>query len=192
MGDNIVKIFILGSYGPSLINFRADSALVLHRPQRARHPVGAHEPGVRAGGLQVDHEPGPGAVADRHRRRPADPLGDQADGVLGLVPGQQLEDLGALDDAGRLQPGDDERGVPVAGQDEHGQPLERHGLVAGEPGELGPGRQQQDVDTQLGHAVPDPGGTLGQHDGRPWGRAQPVAAPAGEAAPAAPAASRAW
>ena len=65
--------------------------------------------------LQVDEEPGPGAVADRQpcAPRPTRPA-TMRDRVLGLVPRADREHVGPLDDARRLEPRHDQRGVAVA------------------------------------------------------------------------------
>ena len=49
--------------------------------------------------------------------------------------------------------GHHQRGLAVAGQHQHGEPLEGHGLVAGQPGQVGADREQQHVDAVLGHAA---------------------------------------
>ena len=81
----------------------------------------------------------------RWRPSPAEAgqAGDDGDGVVGLLPRAEGEHLGALDDPGRLQAGHDQRGVALARHHEHREPLERHGLVAGEPRQVGPDRQQE-------------------------------------------------
>ncbi len=79
-----------------------------------------------------------------------------ADRVLGLAPRLQGEHPGLLPDAGRLEPGHHQRGVAVGGHDQHGEPLQRHGLVAAQPRQLGADRQQQHLDALLDHGGPDP------------------------------------
>ena len=44
----------------------------------------------------------------------------------------QREDVGPFDHPGRFEAGHHQRGVAVAGQHQHGQPLEGHGLVPGQ------------------------------------------------------------
>ena len=89
--------------------------------------------------------------------RPAtDQVGHQGHRVLGLVPRPDAEEVGVGLDPRRLQPGHDERGVAVDGQHEHGEPLERHGLVAGEPRQVGAQREQQDVDLRARPSGPAP------------------------------------
>ncbi len=136
---------------------------VLDRPQGPDDARGPLERRARQRGLEVEHEAGPRPVADRHPAGRADQPGDDGDRVFGLAPGPQGEHVGPLGDTGRLQLGDDQRGVAVAGQDQHGQPLERHGRVAGQVGQVRADGQQRDVDSDLGHAGPDPGGALSQH-----------------------------
>ena len=74
------------------------------------------------------------------------------DRVVGLLPRHDLEQLRPGLDARRLEPGNDELGVAGAGQHQHRQPFERHRLVAGEVRQVGPDREQQRVDAELGHA----------------------------------------
>ncbi len=44
----------------------------------------------------------------------------------------------------------------IGGHDQHGQALERHGLVSGQPGQVGTQRQKQGFHAELGHPLPDP------------------------------------
>ena len=59
---------------------------------------------------------------------------------------------------------------------EHGQALEGHGLVAGEPGQVGAHRQQEHVGAPLGHGGPDPLQSRRRHGyGSPaWGTSTPT------------------
>ncbi len=86
----------------------------------------------------------------------ADERGDDADRILGLVPRQQREHLGLLDDTRCLQPRHDQRGVAIPGHDQHGQAFERHRLVAGEVRQVATDRDQQDIDAGLVHALASP------------------------------------
>ncbi len=126
--------------------------------------AGPPEVGLREPADEVDEEPGPHVIADGHLGRPAHQIGDDADRVLGLGPGPHPEDVGPLRDPGRLQRGHHERGLGVAGNDEHGDPLERHRLVAAEVGKVGPDRQQQHVDPVGRHPLPGSRQTLDEHD----------------------------
>ena len=135
-----------------------DLGRVLHRPERAEHGLGGV--GTRCSGNRAwrsSEEPGPGAVADGR-----DPLADPATpatistGSSVSLHGRRREHVGPLDHPGRLQPGHHQRGLALAGQDQHGQPLERHGLVAGQPGQVGPDREQHGVDPVAAHGRPHP------------------------------------
>ena len=85
-------------------------------------------------------------TASRVRR--TDQVGHDGHRVLVLAPGPEREDVGVVVDPGRLEAGHDQGGLAVGRQHQHGQPLERHGLVAGEPGQVGAQRQQQGVDAR--------------------------------------------
>ena len=88
------------------------------------------------------------------------------DRVIGLVPAPDREDAWLFDDTRCLEPWDDERRIAVAVRHEHREPLERHRLVAGEPGEVGAHREQQDVDALRGHLAAHPGQAVGVGSGR--------------------------
>ena len=96
---------------------RVDLGGVLHHAQRSGDVGGAAERDVGQRALQVEHEPGPGVVADRGGRgvgREADDQpGHERDRVVGLVPRDELERVGLLDDARRLERGIDEHRVAV-------------------------------------------------------------------------------
>jgi hypothetical protein len=158
---------------------RLDLGGVLAGPQLTEHPVGPAEGGARQRHLEVEDEAGPCPVADG--QRPAcdrsDEAGHDVDGIVGLVPGPQREHVGALDHPGSLEPGDHQHGVAVLGQHQHGQPLEGHGRVAGQPGQVGAHRQQQDVDALLHHLVAGPGHAFGEHHPILPARSRPPAGP---------------
>ena len=63
-------------------------------------------------------------------------------------------------DARRLQAGNDERGLGVERQDEHGEPFERHRFVPDRPRQIRAERQKQGFDLLFGHGRTD----LGQPD----------------------------
>ena len=110
--------------------------------------------------------------------RRAEELGDDGDGVVGLAPGTDAEDVVAHLDPGHLEGGDDQRGHAVAGHHQHGEPLEGHGLVADQPGQVGPDGEQAGVDPLLGHGGPDPGEAIGVHRGEATGPLLPHPNPA--------------
>ena len=121
---------------------------VLHRPERADHVAGLAEPVCRAAALQSStQEPGPGAVADGRDARRADELGDERDRVLGLVPRRDARTAsGRSTTRGASSRGTTSVASPSTGQHQHGEPLERHGLVADQPRQVGTDREQQHVD----------------------------------------------
>ena len=84
--------------------------------------------------------------------RAPDQASDDGDGIVGLVPRQQREHLGPIDDAWRLHPGHHQRDLAVLGHHQHRQALERHRLVAGEVREVATDRHEQHVDVGLVHA----------------------------------------
>ena len=88
---------------------RVDLGRVLHHPQRTGDVGGAPERDVGQRALEVEHEAGPRVVADRGRRDVGVDAGDEPghdlDRVVGLVPREQLERVGLLDDARRLERG---------------------------------------------------------------------------------------
>ncbi len=124
---------------------------VLHRAQRTDHVARVPELGRRHPSQQVDDELAPRAIADGGHARRARELGNERDGVLGLVPGRDAELVGPFDDARRLETGHDERGVAVDRKHQHREPFERHGLVPDQPRQVGTDREQQHVDVLTGH-----------------------------------------
>ena len=134
---------------------RLDLGGVLHRPQRAEHRLGGAERAAWADGPGGRARSAP-RCGRRGRPRRDDPASSATSSTGSSVSshGAQREHVGPLDDPGRLEPGHDERGLAVAGQDQHGQPLQRHGLVAGQPGQVGADRQQERVDPVALHPAP--------------------------------------
>ena len=130
---------------------RVDLGGVLLRPQRPGDPGRAQERRLRQGALQAEQERGPRPVTDRGRGGLPGQAGDDGHGILRLAPGPDGEGSGALLDPGRLERRHDQRGVPGPGQDQHGEPFQRHGRVAGEVRQVGADRQQQHVDAQVVH-----------------------------------------
>ena len=61
---------------------------------------------------------------------------------------------------GASRAGDHQHRVAGQREDQHGQPLERHGPVAGEPGQIGPVGQEQGVDAELVHPLAHTGHAL--------------------------------
>ena len=133
-----------------------DLGRVLHHAQRADDVDGATERGAGQQREQLDEEAGPHLVADGDGPGPSGELGGEGGRVLGLVPDPQREHAGLLDDARRLEPGHEQRGLGVPRHDEHGQPFERHGVVAGQVRQVVAERQQEHVDSLLGHRLAHP------------------------------------
>ena len=106
--------------------------------------------------------------------RRAEELGDDRDGVVGLAPGPDAEDVVADLDPGHLEGGNHQRGHAVAGHHQHGEALEGHGLVADQPGQVGADGEQAGVDPLLGHGGPDPGEAIGVHRGEATGPSSPT------------------
>ncbi len=157
--------------------------LLLHTGQRS--PEGEH--------LLRPH-----VVVQRHRADSArQQLGDQAVGVLGLLPGNDLQPQ--LLDTGRLGRGplqarhhQHRRGQRarcalflVGGQQQAGEPLQRLGVVAGEIAQVGTRRHQQGADTGGGRGRAGAieaeaevgGGHGGRHAGQPRPRRRQAAPP---------------
>ena len=127
--------------------------VVLDRPQRADDGGGRKPLPAGEGVLEAEDEGGPGAVGyGQPLAVGPDQASDQGDRVVGLVPGPDPEQLGVGSDPWFLEEGDDKGGVALDRQDQHGQPLEGHRLVAGQPRQVGTDGQEQDVDTQVRHA----------------------------------------
>ena len=109
---------------------------VLHRPQRADDLAGRLEMGFRQGRLELEQVPGPASVRDAKAPPRSDEGGDDVACLLVLRPGSQLEKPRVMGDSRRLDLGDDQSCLVVDGQDEHRQTLERHRLVARQPGQV--------------------------------------------------------
>ena len=135
---------------------RGDLGGVLALPQRTDDLDRAPERGRRQAREQVDQEAGPRLVADRRGAGPPGEVGHDRHRVLGLAPRAQREHPGLLDDARRLEPGDDERGVTVLRQHQHRQALEGHGQVARQVGQVVADGEEQHVDAPLRHQRADP------------------------------------
>ena len=118
-------------------------------PQRADEGRGGYEPGGGETPLQGEEEPGPRLVADRRRLRGSDEVRHDRHRVFGLGPRSQTERPRA--DPGGLQFGDDQGGFGVAVHHQHGEPLQRHGLVPAEVGKVGADGDENDVDTVVRH-----------------------------------------
>ena len=113
--------------------------------------------------MEPQGEHRPGAVADGRPPRPSGEAGDDGDGILGLAPGHQPEDVGPFGDPRRLQAGYDQGGLTPPGQHQHGEAFQGHGPVAGEVGQVGADGEQQHIDAGLLHAGPGPGQAVGVH-----------------------------
>jgi hypothetical protein len=142
---------------------RVDLGRVLHRAQGRRHRRRPPPGRGRQPGLELDEELRPRPVPDGHHPGPTGERSGDADRVLRLLPGAHREDGGERLHARRLQPGDDEGGVLVPGDDQHREPLERHRLVPREPREVGAEAQQHHVDALRLHRRPHPGQPLAVH-----------------------------
>jgi len=82
--------------------------------------------------------------------------GHQRHRVVGLCPREHGERPRVQGNAGGLETGDHQGGGPLRRQHQHGEPLQGHGPVAGEIGQVGPDGEQQHVDTRGGHQAPRP------------------------------------
>ncbi len=135
---------------------RRDLARVLHHADRRRHLRRAHEGGRGQRLLEIEHEARPRVVADRGERRAApDDARHDRNRVVGLVPRHELEQVGPQRHPWRFEPRHHQPGVAALRENEHREALERHRLVADEVRQVGPDRQQEHVDPELGHARPD-------------------------------------
>jgi len=107
----------------------------------------------------------PERVGDRHaelrpRRAPrlADELGDERVRIVGLVPGDDLDEpvrpgngpLGRV----ALEPRDDEPARAARRDDEHREPLERHRVVAREVPQVGTDADEERGQSDLGDGSP--------------------------------------
>ena len=147
--------------------------VVLHHPDGRRDLGRPAELQAGTGRREVDHEAGPGLVSDGRRGRAAHQVGHPGDRVLAVTPRDHPEHLGTLDHPGRLQVGDHQVDVAVTRHDQHGEALQRHGLVAAEVGQVGAQREEEDVYSLFGHGRPGPVDALAKHGDRLWGRRRP-------------------
>ena len=153
----------------------ADLVGVLHRPQRRGDRRRRSASGRRAAvpGRPAATWPRPGRRCRWWPSGAAEELDGQRHRVLGLGPGAQREGTPRPSGTrGASRPGTTRTASPSRGQHQHGEPLQRHGPVAGEPGQVGPVREQQGVDTAgspccCPHPVePGPPGRVGPATGR--------------------------
>ncbi len=142
---------------------RCDLGVVLDRTHRSDDVVGPRDLRAVEMGQQVDQESGPHTVADGNGSGTTSEAGDQIDRIVGLVPGDEIEHVGTVDDPGCLEAGHHQGGVAIDGQHEHGEPFERHGLVAGEVRQFGTDREQGDLHVDGTHAVSDPFDAVEEH-----------------------------
>ncbi len=133
---------------------RIDLCLVLDGAQRCRDGARGDEASAWDLALQGEHEPRPRMVTNADHRCTANVIGDDLDRILGLLPGSQCEHCIVLHDAGCFEAGDDERGVAINREDEHREPFEGHGLIAGEVWQIRADREAEDVDAFLLHPGP--------------------------------------
>ena len=87
-------------------------------------------------------------------------------------------------DPGSLQDGHHQHRVGVGGEDQHRQPFQGHGVVPGDPREVGSKREEEALDPELLHPGADTGQALPAR--------RPHVASARHRPTAEPAASRAW
>ena len=151
-----------------------DLGIVLDHPDGCGDLRGPGQSEVRTGVQKVDGEAGPCLVTECRCTSATQPIGHQGDGVLPITPCDHLEHTRALHDPGRLQVGDNERGITIAGHHQHGEPLQRHGLVPTEVGQVGSYRQEEDVDPSIDHGGPSLGEALLEHPVRLRGPVGPV------------------
>jgi len=163
----------------------------LDRPDRGGDRGGPPESGRRHGRLEIDQESGPGVVADHGPLDRAAEVGHPADRIVALLPRHHLEHVGPLDHPWGLQGGHHQRHIAVPGHHQHGEPFQRHGLVAAEVGQVRAHRQQHRVDALGGHGGAGAGEAIGEHQATSVAARRDDSA-TGTAASAASAASRAW
>ena len=136
---------------------RLDLLAVLDHAQWGHDVRGTHPLDVaRQCRLQIEHEPRPRLIADADASCTADHPRHDRDGIVAVLPRDELEQLRPRRDARRLQSRNEEARVALPREDEHRQPLERHRLVPGEVRQVGAGREQQHVDTEHFHALTRP------------------------------------
>ena len=117
-------------------------AAVLHRPHHGE--ALGQGPVCRAGQLALEAQQvqGPGGVRDAVRPRRAQERGGRPVGVRAVGPVHQRHGSGALGGlhVGTLEQGDQQPGLLVGSEHEHGQSLSDRGRpVAGQPHQVGPG-----------------------------------------------------
>ena len=140
---------------------------VLDHPQVAQHRGRQRELDVGAEGRLNAEQ-----VHRQHRVGHRDPRGrgsshGQLVGVLGLVPGHDLEGRPQPGFGGAaLQPGDDDEGLAPGPDDEDRQALERHRLVAGQIAQVGPHADEQRVEAGLPGRSGGASKALGEARGR--------------------------
>ena len=105
---------------------------------------------------QARSEMASGAAGHR-RSRAASIEPDEVDGSSVSAHGARANRSSASGTRGASRAGTTRTGSPVHGQHQHGQPLERHGPVPGQPGQVGAVGQEQGVDPELVHPLPAPG-----------------------------------
>ena len=135
---------------------RSDLCRILRHPHRADDVDSAPEGGVRHERNQLDEESCPHLIPHgRHPRAPGETRND-LDRILGLGPGVEREHPSLFGNTRCLKTRDDEDCVPIAGNHEHRQALERHGVIAGEVRQVEAEREQHHVDALCGHRLSRP------------------------------------
>ena len=142
-----------------------DLRRILGHPQRTDHVDGSGVGRTAKLWQQLDEEAGPHLVAHCDPTRSGGQPGDDRRGVLRLTPRQEIEHSREFANPRGLERRNHHRGSGIARDDEHRQPLERHGGVSREVRQVVADRQQQRVDPLLGHRPTHSGETF-QIDGR--------------------------
>ena len=114
---------------------------------------GGLEMGSRQGRLELEEVRRPSNGPDAKARPRSDEGGDDVARLLVLGPGAQLEKPRVMGDSWCLDLGDDQGGLVVYGQHEHRQALERHRLVARQPGQVSPEGKQEGVYPERPHLL---------------------------------------
>ena len=136
---------------------RGELAGVLDGPHRGGDHRGGDPSSRREPTLEVEHGGGPGPVGDG-ATAPAAPAGrPSADRPARSGPGRrstaQANRSAGLGHPRCLERRHHQGRLAHLGEDEHGQALERHGPVPGQPGQVGSVGQQQRVNPEVVHPL---------------------------------------
>jgi hypothetical protein len=136
---------------------RRDLVAVLHRAQRAGDGRSALPRGVRQACWRSTRKRAQvGRPPPAPERAPPDPP-PRPIGSSVSPNGTRVNTPGRSTTRGASRRGTTRVASPVDRHHQHREPFQRHRLVAGQPGQVGPHRQQQHVDPWLGHGGTDPG-----------------------------------